>query len=123
MRTKKTIRVINSWNIPSFGILAEVENTYNGLPKGTVLKSQETERSWIVESRIIETLAIDKLTRFPNETETPIHLNFRTFLDLEKAKEGIVALNENRIFQYKLKPKEHGEKPKSGEKLLIYSKY
>jgi len=119
MKSEKTIKILDSWNISGFGIIAEVENIHDGLPKGTILKSQKTELTWIVESRIVETLAIDKLTRFPNETETSIHLNFKTVSNLEKTKERIVERNQNRIFQYHLKPNEHNEKPKSGEKLLI----
>ena len=119
MKSGKTIRVIDSWSITGFGIIAEVENIYDGLPKGTVLKSQETKLTWTVESRIIETLATDSLTRFSNETEIPIHLNFKTVSNLEKAKETITERNQNRIFQYQLKPNEHNEKPKNGEKLMI----
>ncbi|PZX37820.1 hypothetical protein LX97_02915 [Nonlabens dokdonensis] len=119
MKLIKTIKILDTWNISGFGIIAEVENIHDGLSKGTILKSQETELTWIVESRIIETLAIDKLTRFPNETETPIHLNFKTVSNLDKTKEKIVERNQNRIFQYHLKANEHNIKPKTGERLSI----
>lgn len=122
MNSEKTIKILDSSNITGFGIIVELENIYNGLPKGTILKSQETELTWIVESRIVETFAIDKLTRFLNETETFIHLNFKSVSNLEKAMDRIVEMNQSRIFQYHLKPIEHKENPKNGEKLIIVNK-
>ncbi|PTX58392.1 hypothetical protein C8N46_11437 [Kordia periserrulae] len=119
MKSEKKIKILDSWNISGFGIIAEVENVQDGIPKGTILKSQESELTWIVKSRIVETLAIDELTRFPNETETPIHLNLKNVSSMEKTKERIVEKNLNRIFQYHLEPNKHNEKPKSGEKLLV----
>ncbi|AOW19332.1 hypothetical protein LPB138_00940 [Urechidicola croceus] len=117
--TKKTVKIIDSWNITGFGIIAELENIHDGITKGTKLKSQETGLTWIVESRIVETLAIDSLKRFPNETETPMHLNFKSVSKLENAKETIIKKNRNRVFKYRLKPSKQNEKPKNGEILLI----
>ena len=94
MKLKKTIKILDSWNITGFGMIAEVKNFHNGLPKGTILKSQDTELTWIVESRIIETLAMDNLTRFPKETETSIHFNYKTVSNMEKTKERILEKNK-----------------------------
>jgi len=116
---EKTVEIIDSWNVTGFGIIAELKNIHNGLPKGTKLKSQKSGLTWIVESRIVETLAIDSLKRFQNETETPMHFNFKSVSKLENAKEKIIEKNRNQVFQYRLETNKQNEKPNNGEILLI----
>jgi len=119
MESNKKIKIINSWILTGFGIIAEVKNLHGGLPKGTVLKSIESGVTWIVESRIIETFAMDKLTRFQNETEIPFRVNIKNPSGLQNFRERVIERDKKNIFQYHLMPKNYNEKPKKGEELLI----
>ncbi len=115
MQNTKKVKIVNSFQISNLGIIAFIknENENLGLKKGTLLKSLEFNKSWIVKSRIIEFPLIE--IQFENETVTNSLLNFSNienrFNAENKAKERI---SEN-VYQYLIEPILHKNKPLENE--------
>lgn len=113
------VTIIDAWTIPNYGVITELEHHLDGLAKDTLLVSLESGLQWIVQSRILESIAVDESIRFANETETIQFVNISDLASREVARTNILQKNQNRIFQYLLLPNGHTEKPKAGEMLKV----
>ena len=58
MKDKHRGKIVNSFQLSNLGIIIFIKNENDGLKKGTLLKSLESNRLWIVKSRIIEFLQL-----------------------------------------------------------------
>lgn len=118
---QKNIEVIDSWSLSSQGIIAELKYQGNGLPKDTRLKSILTGQQWIVTSRVLFNHVLDEQKRFSSEVENIMSLSFSTVEKMEKSGRNILMKEELGIYQYKLDPEGHSEKPERGGQLEVIS--
>lgn len=115
MDSKFSFRVLNSNIITGFGIIVELENVEDGLPKNGVLKSTKSNLFWEVKSRIIED-ANEK--RFEFEEEVQAHLNLK---NINPSITNILKLKEEKnIRLYKIESIGHSKKPEIGESLVFH---
>jgi tRNA U34 5-methylaminomethyl-2-thiouridine-forming methyltransferase MnmC len=106
-------KIVNSFQLSNLGIIIFIKNENDGLKKGTLLKSLESNRLWIVKSRIIEFPTIE--IQFEKETVINSLLQFSNIENKlkaeEKAKEGI----KDNVYQYLIEPIFHKNKPLENE--------
>lgn len=118
MTELKTILVVDSWDLSSIGIIAELKHQFDGLQSGLILKSQSTSNEWIVKNRIMYNHTYGKQKTFTNEKTTQ---SFVSFYSLEKqiiSAKAILEKEESNIFQYQLQPIGHKSKPLKDDILL-----
>lgn len=118
---EQTCKVIQAWSVSNIGMIAELESHFRGLAYGSILKSLTSGYSWTIHQRVIPGFIVDEVTRFENETESLAHLRFSSVEARETAKQQLLQKDKNCIFQYKLEPNGHREKPKTGEILKLLS--
>ena len=99
-----SIQVIDSWNLTSIGIIAELKHQLNGLTTGSIIKSQSTNKEWRVRKRILYNHTFDKQKKFLNERTTYSHLSFDNAEKLTISAQNIIDKEEQNIFQYQLQP-------------------
>lgn len=98
MADNKTIQVIESWDVTSSGIIAELRHSFNGLPSGTIIQSPSTGKEWRIESRILYSHTCGKQKKFSNETTI---LSFLSFGSMEKqiaSAKNMLDKEEDNIF-------------------------
>ncbi|WP_345199618.1 hypothetical protein [Chryseobacterium ginsengisoli] len=90
-------------------MLVTITDVENGFQKGMVLKSVDSGLYWEVQERI---LFSEKEIKFEGETETRIHTNIR---NIDKVQNEF----DKNIFEYKIKPIGHNEKPEVNDFLVF----
>lgn len=118
MTNPQTIQVIDSWDLTSRGIIAELKHQLDGLPTGSIIKSQTTDKEWRVKNRILFHHTLDKQKKFPNEITTYTHSSFGSVDNMLASEKKILEREKQNIFQYQLQPLEHNSKPVVGDTLL-----
>lgn len=119
MITGKNIEIKNCWAINGHEMVAELKCDCKGLPKGIMLKSKQTDERWTIVSRLIFNHTGDKQKRFENETDSSMFLSFNSVEKLEDSKNEILKKEQEGIFQFRLDPVGHKNKPKAGDRLEI----
>ena len=84
-----------------------------------VLQAQDGTLKWVVECRVIYAHTPTPI-RFPNETEQVVHLSFKGPDQMKTALKQTRDKEANWIFQYRLTPIGHKEKPKVGTNLQVH---
>lgn len=118
MTTPQIIEVIDSWNLTSRGIIADLRHRLEGLSTGSVIKSQTTGKEWRVNNRILFHHILDKQRKFPNEITTYTHSSFGSVDNMLASEKKILEREKQNIFQYQLKAVGHNSKPVVGDTLL-----
>lgn len=118
MISPQTIEVIDSWDLTSGGIIAELRHQFDGLTTGSIIKSQTTDKTWRVKNRILFHHTLDKQKRFPNEITTYTHSSFGSVEDMMNSATNILNKEEGNIFQYQLQAIGHYSKPQKGDILI-----
>lgn len=111
--------VTESYALATIGVIIELQHAQNGLPQGTILTSVESNLSWEVASRIIFSHAADVQKQFTNESTQFVHCLIRPVEKIPGAIAGVVEKESKGIFQYRVIPYGHNQKPVKGEKLAI----
>jgi hypothetical protein len=114
----QTIQVIDSWDLTSLGIIAELRHELNGLTSRSILKSQSTSHEWRIMNRILFNHTIESQTRFLNETTALIHSSFAGVENMINSEANILGKEKLNIFQYQLQALGHNSKPQRGDFLL-----
>ncbi len=118
MIENKTIKVIDSWNLDSIGIIAELRHSFDGLPNGLIMKSQSTGNEWRIKKRIIYFHTYGQQKMFPNETSTMTVLSFTSIEKQIISAKNILDKEKCNIFQYHIKPIGHMFKPLKDDLLV-----
>ena len=118
-QNSQQVKVINVFQISNFGIILflKANNDFFGLESGTILKSENSSKSWYIGSRIIEFPSVE--TNFENETVINSFLHFTTVQSRIKAEENAIIRQKDKIYQYQIEPILHNDKPKLNEILSI----
>lgn len=106
-------KIVNSFQLSNLGIIIFIKNENDGLKKGTLLKSLESNRLWIVKSRIIEFPTIE--IQFEKETTINSLLQFSNIENKLKAEEKAKERIKNNVYQYLIEPIFHKNKPLENE--------
>ena len=119
MQNSQQVTVINTFQISKFGIIVflRTNNNFLGLENGTILKSENSSKSWYVENRIIEFPSIE--TNFENEKIMNSSLHFTNVQNRIKAEENAIKRSNEKIYLYQIDPILHNEKPKLNEILNV----
>jgi hypothetical protein len=112
------IQVIESWDLTSIGIIAELRHQLDGLPSGFIIKSQTTGKEWVVKKRVLFYHTFDKQKQFVNETITYNHYSFESVDNMLISAKNILEKEEQNIFQYQLQSLGKHFKPTVGETLV-----
>lgn len=118
MTTPQIIEVIDSWDLTSRGIIADLRHQLEGLPPGSIIKSQTTGKEWRVNNRILFHHTLYKQRKFPNEITTYIRLSFASVDNMLASEKKILEREKQNIFQYQLQAVGHNSKPIVREVLL-----
>lgn len=118
MTNPQSIEVIDSFDLTSFGIIAELRHFFNGLPEGTLLKSETNNKEWKIKKRILFYHTMEKQKKFKGESITHSHFNFKTIEDRLVSANNILDREANNTFKYQLIAIEHNSKPQKGEILI-----
>ena len=118
MTNNTTIQVIDSWDLTSIGIIAELKHSFNGLQSGIIIKSQSTGNEWRIENRILYNHTFSKQRIFLNETTTQSFLSFGSMEKQIVSAKNILDKEDNNIFHYQLQPIGHKSKPLKDEILV-----
>lgn len=121
MTNPQHMKVIDSWNLTSIGIIAELCHFLDGLKSGLVIKSQSTGKEWRVKKRILYNHTYDKQKKFPDEAITYSHLSFESIEDQVVSARNIMDKEQQHIFEYRLQPIGHNTKPTVGDILVPIS--
>lgn len=113
MKDKHRGKIVNSFQLSNLGIIIFIKNENDGLKKGTLLKSLESNRLWIVKSRIIEFPTIE--IQFEKETVINSLLQFSNIENKLKAEEKAKERIKNNVYQYLIEPIFHKNKPLENE--------
>ncbi|MCI5058392.1 MAG: hypothetical protein MRY83_19935 [Flavobacteriales bacterium] len=111
-----------SFKITGRGVVVFIEHGEEGLPSGIKLISVNTNRTWLVKSRVLCDHAIGQHKIFPNETMDYAQMRFASE---EKRLASIHKIKREEslgIYQYMITPVDHDEKPEEGEILNIEMK-
>ncbi len=100
-------------------IIVDLQHIELGLPKGTLLVSEKSGRSWTVVARILFDHAITEQRMFNKEATEYMLLKFDSNTKRQKSIDTIKQNESKHIFQYLLKPINHAEKPEFEELLEI----
>ncbi len=119
MVIKDTILVINSWELRTIGIIAELNHEFNGLPPDSILKSTSTGNEWRVLNRILFNNSINEQKKFSNETIKHLHLSFGSIENMEASKEQILEKEKQNTFQYQLEAIGSHSKPEQNDVLMF----
>lgn len=119
MIIKDTILVINSWELRTIGIIAELNHELNGLPADSILKSTSTGNKWRVLNRVLFNNSIDEQKKLSNETITHLHLSFGNIENMEASKEQILEKEKQNTFQYQLEAIGSHSKPEQNDVLMF----
>jgi hypothetical protein len=106
-------KIVNSFQLSNLGIIIFIKNENDGLKKGTLLKSLESNRLWIVKSRIIEFPTIE--IQFEKETVINSLLQFSNIENKLKAEEKAKERIKDNVYQYLIEPIFHKNKPLENE--------
>ena len=119
MQSSKQTKIINVFQISNFGIIVflKINHEFSGLESGTILKSENSNKSWFINSRIIEFPSVE--TYFQNEKVINSFLNFTTIQNRNKAEENARIRSKDKIYQYQIEPILHNDKPEINETLNI----
>lgn len=110
----QNIEIIDSWNLSSPGIIAELKHHFNGLQSGLIVKSQSTNNTWKIEKRILYSHTNGKQKIFANEKTSHSILSFNS-IDMQITSAEIILEKESHsIFQYQLQAIGHTSKPIKG---------
>ncbi|MGV7105106.1 hypothetical protein [Flavobacterium sp. U410] len=113
MKDKHRGKIVNSFQLSNLGIIIFIKNENDGLKKGTLLKSLESNRLWIVKSRIIEFPTIE--IQFEKETVINSLLQFSNIENKLKAEEKAKERIKDNVYQYLIEPIFHKNKPLENE--------
>ena len=119
-----SIKILECFNIPGFGIITELQHNENGIPPNTEIVKSETGESWIIKRRVLSGILLveDLETIFDCETESEhISNRYKTAEELKIAVEKELEKRKNKIYWYLLKPKNKKQKvkPEIGTELRI----
>ncbi|WP_196888828.1 hypothetical protein [Aureivirga sp. CE67] len=123
---KGYVKIIECFDIPGMGMLAELQHYENGIPPNTEIIDLETENSWFVKKRVYHGILIsdESETYFDCETESmQVDNSFSSLSDRKNAIKKELNKRKKGIYFYLLKFKTtiHKEKakPEIGMKLKI----
>jgi hypothetical protein len=119
MTNPQAIEVIDSWDLTSRGIIADLQHQLDGLPTGSIIKSQTTDKEWRVNNRILFHHTLDRQKKFPNEITTYTHSSFGSVDNMLASEKKILEREKQNIFQYQLQSVGHNSKPVIGDTLLL----
>mgnify|MGYP000026402082 FL=1 len=111
--------VKETFTIPDQGIIVLLQHEEEGLARGKVLTSKQTQKSWKVAARIKYNHALDIHREFATEDVSFVHLRFEQEADRTASAEMIKEEEEHGIYHYMIKPFEHDSAPENGEELLL----
>jgi hypothetical protein len=118
MTNPRAIEVIDSWDLTSRGIIVELRHQLDGLTTGSIIKSQTSDKEWIVKNRILFHHTLDRQRRFPNEITTYTHSSFGSVDNMLSSAQNILDKEAENIFQYQLQTIGHSAKPQKGDILM-----
>lgn len=113
MKDKHRGKIVNSFQLSNLGIIIFIKNENDGLKKGTLLKYLESNRLWIVKSRIIEFPTIE--IQFEKETVINSLLQFSNIENKLKAEKEAKERIKDNVYQYLIEPIFHKNKPLENE--------
>lgn len=105
------IIVKSSFKLTDGGIIAELNHQLLGLPRGTKLIMDQTEKSWIVKSRILFSHTEEKQIDFGNETCEAMFPSFSSAKKRLASARQILDKEANAIFMYLIQPHNHEDVP------------
>lgn len=119
MSIHNTIHVINSFNLSSAGIIADLQHTMNGLGEGSIIKSLTSGKEWKVIKRVIFNHTTDIQKVFASESTIVFYLSFGNMESKQKPREEILERELQNIFQYQLHAIGEYSKPELNDLLTI----
>jgi len=119
MTNPQTIEVIDSWELTSRGIIADLRHQLDGLPTGSIMKSQTTDKEWRVKNRILFHHTLNRQKKFPSEITAYTYSSFGSVDNMLASEKIILEREKQNIFQYQLQAVEHNSKPVVGDTLLL----
>ena len=117
----KYVTVFESFKLSPPDIDVEIQHSFNGLVRGTILQSQVTNKKWEVVARIIY-YQVENTRRFKNEKEFLQRFTFSPVENIEIFRKKIEEDESKSIYIYQIKPIGHTDKPALGEKLDVIDK-
>lgn len=122
MKTSKDILVVDSWDITSYGIIAALSHSLNGLENGLIIKSVKTGQEWQVKKRLFFYHTSEKQRKFPTEVATYVHSKFDSIESQISSYKMILNKEDQHIFQYQLQSIGRNSKPIKGDTLIPVTK-
>ena len=115
------IKVCNkeSFKIRGRGIVIFLQHIEAGLLSGWVLRSELSDQTWEVHSRVLHDHAINRHKIFDEESPSFVRMSFKTGSRLEDSIKRIEQEEAIGIYQYLIKPIGHDEKPEVNELLIL----
>ena len=110
-----------SFQISGRGIILSLKHNYQGLAKGTLLQSENSNKKWEIQARLIYDHAIEVQKIFENEFREYVRMSFKTLENTKQSIQKIKAKEEQNIYEYMIRPVGHDSKPMEQEQLLIFS--
>jgi len=98
MTNSPFIEVIESFDLTTLGIIAELRHFYFGLPEGTRLKSETHDKEWMVKRRILFYHTMVNQKKFKGESITHSHLKFETLEDRLASANHILGKENDHIY-------------------------